>query len=73
MEVTVKINDQKIYDALVNFLKSLHIEVITKEKNTDAAQWENLSKENLARAYSSDEPDYPQSMVKEPNAQYERR
>ena len=70
MEVTVKINDKKIYDALVNFLKSLHFGVVTKNKDTDAEQWQNLSKENLANASFGQEPDYLQNMVKEPNAQY---
>jgi len=73
MELTIKIKDKKIYEAVVQFLKSLHIEVISQKSDTDDAEWQNAARQNLARAYSNDEPDYTENMVKEPNVTYERR
>ena len=75
MEYIIKIKDKKMYEALLMFLKSLKIPVETKpyKKDSEKEEWESFSKENLARAYSDDEPDYTENMVKEPNPLYERR
>lgn len=35
--------------------------------------WQQLSAQSLARAYGSDEPDYPDSCIKERNPAYEER
>ena len=35
--------------------------------------WRRLSNQSLARAYSPDEPDYPDSCIKERNPLYEER
>jgi len=32
MEATIKLNDQKAFEALVQFLRSLNIEVVTKKQ-----------------------------------------
>lgn len=47
--------------------------VADDEDNDFMRQWHQLSSKNLARAYDVNEPDYPLSMVKEPNAGYERK
>ena len=75
MEYIIKIKDKKVYEALLVFLKSLKIPVEAKPYNkySEKEEWESFSKENLARAYSDDEPDYTENMVKEPNPLYERR
>ena len=76
MELTIKITDKEVYDALARFLKALHIEIVSEKKGTDINEDEefyNLSVTNLARAYSTDEPEYTLNMVKEPNPDYETR
>ncbi len=70
MELTIKINDKKSYEALLSFLRSLPVEVSLNEK--EALEWQNLSTQNLSRAYADNEPDYSASLVKEPNPLYER-
>lgn len=39
----------------------------------ERADWLRLSAQNLARAYGPDEPDYPDSCLKESNPLYEGR
>lgn len=43
------------------------------ESARERADWLRLSAQNLARAYSPDEPDYPDSCLKEINPLYEGR
>ena len=71
MELIIKIDDRKSYEALLSFLQSLSVEVNVSKK--EEIQWQELSRQNLASAYSDDEPDYSASMVKEPNPFYEGR
>ena len=71
MELTIKINDKKSYEALLSFLQSLPVEVKLTEK--EEMGWQELSAQNLARAYSDNEPDYSASLVKELNPFYEGR
>jgi len=42
----------------------------TGEIDDDREAWLALSAEGLARAYEDDEPEYPASLVKEPNPEY---
>ena len=36
----------------------------------EAAAWEKLALQGLAGAYGADEPEYPLSLIKEPNPDY---
>jgi hypothetical protein len=71
MELTIRINDRKSYEALLHFLQSLPAEVVVKEKEKE--QWNEFSTQNLARAYAEDEPEYSTILVKESNPLYEGR
>ncbi len=75
MELLINIKDKKVYEALVVFLKSLKIPVVEKSEieEDEKKEWESFAKENIAKAYSDDEPEYTESMVKEPNPAYKRR
>ncbi len=42
-------------------------------ENDSDNEWYKFSVQNLARAYSADEPEYSLSMLKEPNAEYESK
>ncbi len=71
MELTIKINDVKSYEALLAFLKLLPVEIELKE--SDQVHWQEFSIQKLAEAYAENEPEYTLSMIKEPNLLYERR
>ena len=75
MEYIIKINDKKIYEALMMFLKSMKVQVESKPTilEDEKVEWETFSNENLTKAFSNDEPEYTESMVKEANPDYERR
>lgn len=45
------------------------IKELDKEKN----DWPGLSTQGLSAAYSDEEPEYPLSLIKEPNPTYETR
>lgn len=72
MLMTIKIDDNEVYNSLIEFLKSIKVEIIKDEFLSDE-DFYNLSKSNLAKAYSDNEPDYKENMVNEPNPIYERR
>lgn len=72
MQFTVKVENKEIYDSLVRFLKSLNIQVVSEDKTEDDSDWKKYSYNNISRAYAEDEPDYKESMIKEPNPNYER-
>ncbi len=38
-----------------------------------SADWHTLTASGLARAYGEDEPDYPDSLINEPNPEYGKR
>ena len=42
-------------------------------ENRERVDWIQISRSKLAAAYAEDEPDYPLSLIKEPNPQYEGR
>ena len=46
---------------------------ILETPDLERGEWQALASQNLARAYVDDEPDYPLSLVKEPNPDYARR
>ena len=46
---------------------------ILETPDLESGEWQALASQNLARAYVDDEPDYPLSLVKEPNPDYARR
>ena len=49
------------------------IEVSVKSKRSDEdINWHQLSKEKLSGAYGAGEPEYDESMVKEPNPDYKK-
>lgn len=49
--------------------------IITLHTLPDAEreEWQDLSLQGLSAAYGDDEPDYPTSLIKEPNPSYERK
>jgi hypothetical protein len=74
MQLTVNITNKRVYKALVAFLKSLNIEIVRTDEAliSEIDEMKELSKTNLSRAYSNDEPEYDLSMVSEPNPSYEK-
>ncbi len=46
---------------------------ILETSDLEQVEWQALALQNLARAYADDEPDYPLSLVKEPNPDYAGR
>ena len=50
--------------------QSLRADLPTK---TEQDEWQKLSAQGLNAAYEDDEPDYPVSLIKEPNPTYESR
>lgn len=40
------------------------------EDENESLDWHRFSITNLSRAYSNDEPDYTNDMIKEPNPEY---
>jgi hypothetical protein len=51
----------------------LLVTLLPDEAEKDRDEWNRFAVQNLARAYSEREPDYPDSCVKEPNPSYEGR
>lgn len=74
MQLTININNKAVYKALVEFLKSLNIEIVRSDEVliSEIDEMKELSKINLLRVYSNDEPEYDLSMVSEPNPSYEK-
>ena len=74
MLMTIKIDDNELYNSLKQFLKSIKVEIInddiSKEDDTD---FYNFASENLSKAYSENEPEYTENMINEPNVLYERK
>lgn len=46
----------------------VEVKAVSEENN-----WHQFSKEKLAKAYGTDEPEYDESMVKEPNPDYKKK
>ena len=74
MQLTINITNKAVYKTLIAFLKSLNIEIVKTDESFDKEMEEMnlLSKNNLSRAYSDNEPEYDLSMVSEPNPSYEK-
>ncbi len=74
VEKTIRIPD-KFYSKLKTYKNGKVIILIDdKPSNLDPSEgFYSISLQNLAKAYSIDEPDYTMSQVKEPNPKYERR
>jgi hypothetical protein len=74
MQLTININNKVVYKALIEFLKSLNIEIVQMGDfiDNEANELQQLSTTNLARAYAEDEPEYNLSMLSEPNPSYEK-
>ena len=70
MELTIKIRDEKSYEALLHFLRSQPDEYQLK---SELDEWQLTAHQNFSKAYSEDEPDYSLTLVKEPNPFYEGR
>ena len=51
----------------------LLITVLPDELDKERREWAELALRGLARAYGPDEPDFPDSLIKEPNPLYEPR
>ena len=73
MQLTIKIDDRNVYKSLVAFLKSLKIQIVKIDESIDSSNEDmyKISKQNINRAYSENEPDYDLNMLKEPNSTYE--
>lgn len=73
MLMTIKINDNEIYNSLKQFLKSIKVEIVKDDfLSEDDENFYNLSKSNLAKAYLENEPEYAENMVNELNILYEQ-
>lgn len=55
--------------------KEYDIEITLHTKDEEHLSWQKFSKEQLSKAYGTDEPEYDLNMIKEPNPRYknERR
>ena len=51
----------------------LTVTIVEAEEEQERTGWQALALHSLAAAYSDDEPDYPASLIKEPNPEYEAR
>lgn len=51
----------------------LLVTVVPDELERERGDWAAIAAQSLARAYGENEPDYPDSCVKEPNPHYEGR
>jgi len=73
MYVTIKIENKEMYYILVQYLKSLKIQIVSEEPENENEVWNRITTERINQAYSLEEPDYDTSMIKEPNSDYEGR
>jgi len=74
MLMTIKIDDNELYNSLKQFLKSIKVEIINDEiSKEDDTDFYNFASENLSKAYSENEPEYTENMINEPNVLYERK
>jgi len=72
--MTIKIKEKNVFTSLKQFLTSLNIEIVDESPiDDDNNDFYSLSKNYLSKAYSIDEPEYNENMIKEPNPLYERR
>jgi len=70
----IKIKEKNVFTSLKQFLTSLNIEIVDESPiDDDNNDFYSLSKNYLSKAYSIDEPEYNENMIKEPNPLYERR
>ena len=59
MEYIIKIKDKKVYEALVQFLKTLKIQVDVKStEQKDNENWNKLAKEEFLKGYHTNDSIY---------------
>jgi hypothetical protein len=51
----------------------LLVTLLPESVESELAEWREFAAQNLARAYGDDEPDYPDSCLKERNPLYDGR
>lgn len=72
--VIIKIEKDNTLKQVLDFVKKLKLKVSVKDTDKESEleqdEWMNFSKQNLAKAYGTDEPEYDLSMLKEPNLEY---
>lgn len=49
------------------------IVTVLSNNNSEHESWLAVSAEKLKEAFAEDEPEYPSSLIKEPNPEYERK
>ena len=65
LELSQPIDASEGHSVLVSIAES-------DETDTEREEWVAASETGLQKAYGDSEPDYPASMIKEPNPDYER-
>ena len=66
-------NDRDIKDIEQEIAEEYGIELIMEGKDDEEQKaWQELSKKQLLKAYSTDEPEYTLSMIMEPNPGYKK-
>ncbi len=72
--VIIKIEKDNTLKQVLDFVKKLKLKVSVKDTDKESEleqdEWMSFSKQNLAKAYGDDEPEYDLSMLKEPNPEY---
>jgi len=51
----------------------LTVTIVAPDDDEEREGWHALALHSLAAAYGDDEPEYPASLIKEPNPEYEER
>ncbi|NDC30217.1 MAG: hypothetical protein EBZ58_04625 [Bacteroidetes bacterium] len=70
MQIT---NSNKLTVDIPNNFVSKNLEIIIFPIDEEPNEWNELHANNLDNAYSTNEPGYELSMLKEPNIDYEKR
>jgi hypothetical protein len=70
MQIT---NSNKLTIDIPNNFVSKNLEIIIFPIDEEPNEWNELQVNNLDHAYSTNEPGYELSMLKEPNIDYEKR
>ena len=70
MQIT---NSNKLTIDIPNNFVSKNLEIIIFPIDEERNEWNELQVNNLDKAYSTNEPAYEMSMLKEPNIDYEKR
>lgn len=73
LKITQSSNSNKLTIDIPNNFVSKNLEIIIFPIDDEVNEWSEIQKNNLNNAYSSKEPEYELSMLKEPNTDYEKR